>query len=121
MKWLVRALVFCGAFALPIPAVAHPVPFSYLDLQLQPNFIEVSLVAHIYDLAHDLGISPMERLLEPAVVAERAQAIRTLLAPRLQLSVDGQPMKIEWSDPEILQDRQSLRLRYRYPLSATPG
>src|SRR5437870_10806883 len=69
MKWLVRALVFCGAFALAIPAVAHPVPFSYLDLQLQPDFIEVSLVAHIYDLAHDLGISPIERLLEPGFVA----------------------------------------------------
>jgi hydrogenase/urease accessory protein HupE len=121
MKWLVRGLVLAGAFMYVMPAAAHPVPFSYLDLQLRPDAIEVSLVAHIYDLAHDLGISPMERLLEPAVVAERAQAIRTLLAPRLRVSVDGRPMNIEWSDPEILTDRQSLRLRYRYPLSATPG
>src|SRR5882724_11636273 len=121
MKWLVRALVFCGAFALAIPAVAHPVPFSYLDLQLQPNAIEVSLVAHIYDLAHDLGISPIERLLEPGFVAERAAAIRSLVVPRLQISIDGRPLKIEWSDPEILQDRQSLKLRFRYPISSAPG
>src|SRR3989442_1418363 len=121
MKWLVRGLMFAWAFALAIPAAAHPVPFSYLDLQLQPDAIEVSLVAHIYDLAHDLGISPIERLLEPGFVAERAAAIRSLVVPRLQISIDGRPMKIEWSDPEILQDRQSLKLRFRYPISSAPG
>jgi hydrogenase/urease accessory protein HupE len=121
MKWLVPGLVFALALALAIPATAHPVPFSYLDVQLQTGALELSLVAHIYDLAHDLGISPIERLLEPGVVAERANAIRSLLAPRLEISVDGQPLKIEWSEPEILQDRQSLRLRFRYPVSTAPG
>ena len=121
MKWLVWGWVAACAFALAIPAVAHPVPFSYLDLQLQPDAIEVSLVAHIYDLAHDLGISPIERLLEPGFVAERAAAIRSLVVPRLQISIDGRPLKIEWSDPEILQDRQSLKLRFRYPISSAPG
>jgi len=44
---------------LAAPAVAHPVPFSYLDVLLQPGMIEGSLTVHIYDLAHDLQITPM--------------------------------------------------------------
>ena len=47
------------------PASAHPIPFSYLDLRLRPDGIDGTLVAHIYDVAHDLRIEPMERLLDP--------------------------------------------------------
>src|ERR1051325_5438300 len=37
-----RALaVLISIFFLALPAVAHPVPFSYLDIQLQPGSIEV--------------------------------------------------------------------------------
>ena len=64
----------CLAVCLLLPAAtasAHPVPFSYLDVQLQKSALDVSLVVHIFDLAHDLQIVPPERLLEPAVVAER--------------------------------------------------
>jgi hypothetical protein len=55
------------------------------------------------------------------VVAERASAIRALLAPRLELDADGQRLTPEWSEPEILRERQSLRLRLRYPAAAAPG
>src|SRR3954471_19383096 len=52
-----------AVFSLARPVAAHPVPFSYLDVQVQPSSVEVSLVAHIFDLAHDLQISPSDRLL----------------------------------------------------------
>ena len=116
-----RALVLILALSFAQPASAHPVPFSYLDVQLQPGAIEVSFIAHIFDLAHDLQITPIERLLEQNVVMERAEAIRLLLAPRLELAADGRPLLPEWSAPEILRDRQSLRIHLRYPVSATPG
>lgn len=122
MKLRIGGLLLIFAFALAQPAAAHPVPFSYLDLRLQPAALEVSLIVHIFDVAHDLNIAPPERLLEPSVVAERAAAIKSLLAPRLELLADGQPlMAAEWSDPEILQDRQSLRLKVRYAVAAAPG
>ena len=103
------------------PASAHPVPFSYLDVQVQKSALEVSLVVHIFDLAHDLQIAPAERLLEPGVVTEREGAIRSLVTPRLQLDADGRPLTLEWSAPEILRDRQSLRLHLRYAVAAPPG
>jgi hydrogenase/urease accessory protein HupE len=110
-----------GLLALTRPAAAHPVPFSYLDVQVQKSALDVSLVVHIFDLAHDLQVTPAERLLEPAVVAEREAAIRSLLAPRLEIDVDGRPVSPEWQSSEILRERQSLRLRFRYPVASAPG
>jgi hydrogenase/urease accessory protein HupE len=113
-----RVLLFILALLFALPARAHPVPFSYLDVQIRPGVLEVSLIAHIFDVAHDLHLTPPERLLEQSVVAERADAIRSLLDPRLVLMADGKLLKPEWSEPEILQDRQSLRMQLRYPLAS---
>src|SRR5262245_33565413 len=121
MKGFCRALVLCVLLAVVRPAAAHPVPFSYLDVKIQPTDVEVSLVVHIFDVAHDLGLTPIERLLDPSTVKERAPAIQSLLAPRLSVAADGQKVKFEWSEPEILRDRQSLRLVLRGPMNTPPG
>ena len=121
MRRRVGAGLAVGLLALARPAFAHPVPFSYLDVQVQKSALDVSLVVHIFDLAHDLQIATPERLLEPAVVAEREDAIRSLLTPRLELDADGRRLTPEWSAPEVLRERQSLRLHLRYAVSAAPG
>jgi hydrogenase/urease accessory protein HupE len=110
-----------GCLALARPAFAHPVPFSYLDVQLQRSSVDVSLVVHIFDLAHDLQVTPAERVLEPSVVAEREPAIRTMLVSRLELSADGSVLTPEWGSTEILRDRQSLRLHLRYGTTSPAG
>src|SRR5882672_231648 len=121
----VRALrsvvVIFAVLLVPRTTLAHPVPFSYLDLRLQPTAIEGTLVAHIFDVAHDLNVAPPEKLLEPSVVAQRAGAIIELLSPRLMLGADGTPLRGEWSNVEIVADRQSLRLHVRYPLESPAG
>ena len=121
MKWIGRAFILLVAVLLALPAAGHPVPFSYLDVQLQRSSIEVSLTIHIYDLAHDLQVTPMERLLEPNFVREHESAIRALLAPRLQLTSDGRLLLPEWLQPEILDPRQSVRFHLRYPVTAASG
>jgi len=110
------AALFC-VLLLAAPASAHPVPFSYVDLQLQRDAIDVSIVVHIFDLAHDLGIEPIERLLDASVVRERTQAIQAMLTPRFELAADGRVLRPQWLEPEILKERQSLKLHIRY---ATP-
>jgi hydrogenase/urease accessory protein HupE len=107
---------------LPFRVLAHPVPFSYLDLRLEGDVVEASLVVHIFDVAHDLNIEPPERLLDRQVLAARAGDIVALLAPRLTLSADGRVAQPEWS-PSIqpLDDRQSLKLQVRYRLGRRPG
>jgi hydrogenase/urease accessory protein HupE len=111
-------LVTIGTLALA--ASAHPVPFSYLDVQLQASSVDIALTIHIYDLAHDLQVTPMERLLEPAFLKEREAAIRQLLTPRFEVDADRRRLTFEWLDPEILTDRQSVRFHLHYG-GAAPG
>src|SRR5262245_39137236 len=77
-------------------ASAHPVPFSFLDLYVTPSGMEASLVLHDFDVAHDLGITPVERLHDEVFLAERASSIQALLADRLQIFADGKALKPDW-------------------------
>ena len=110
-----------AALLLPRAAAAHPAPFSYIDLHLQPDAIEGSLVAHIFDLAHDLNIEPPERLLDPAVAARLSPAIAHLFASRLTVSANGQALTPQWSAAEVIADRQSLRIAVHYALTRPAG
>src|SRR5262245_41631736 len=98
MNGLRRGLLVLCLLMFARAASAHPVPFSYPDVQLEKSSIDVSLVAHIFDLAHDLQVTPADRLLDPAVVAERDASMRAMLAPRLELSADGHVLTPEWGD-----------------------
>ena len=120
--WRYVALVAALGFFPPRQAAAHPVPFSYLDVRLDPGVIHVTLVAHIFDVAHDLNVTPPESLLKGDVVATAAGAMTAMLAPRFALTADGRPLTPHWSaNPDILTDRQSLRFDVRYELPAPPG
>ena len=70
------ALVILGTLAVASPAAAHPAPFSYVDVLLGERSVDVSVVAHVFDLAHDLEIDDPEDLLDSGVVAKRAEAGR---------------------------------------------
>ena len=113
-----RAGVPCGRVprARAGPVDAHPVPFSYLDVQVQKNGARRVLVVHIFDVAHDLQVAPPERLLEPAVVAERASAIRALLAPRLELV-----RRRSTADARMVGAGDSARTPVAAPAPALPG
>src|SRR5882672_4973158 len=117
MSYAAKRVLFLGALLLTLatPASAHPVPFSFLDLQLTSRGIEASLVIHDFDLAHDLSVREADRFLNPAFLAEHAASIRSLLAARLQLTVDGTTSEPEWGVPEILRDRESVLFPIRYP------
>ena len=113
--------VLCLA-CLAAPASAHPVPFTFIDLRVQPGAIDVTLVAHIYDVAHDLAIQPQERLLQPETLAARRDAVIELLRSRLVIEADGLALApATWSAPIPLPERQSIELRGRFDLPQAPG
>ena len=81
----------------------------------------MTLVAHIFDLAHDLNVTPAEDLLKPDVIKQRASAMVALLDPRLEIAADGRRLAPTWSSsPEILAERQSVRFEIRYELAGPP-
>ena len=111
-----RSVFIALALWLMLPALAdaHPAPFSYLDIVFRNGGIEGSLVVHIIDVAHDLGISPPERLLENDVVAPERQRIAQMLTPRITLRTNRR-LEPDWYSLEPLRDEQALRLRFRIP------
>jgi hydrogenase/urease accessory protein HupE len=109
------ALICTILGALAVPAAAHPVPFSFLDLQLTASGIDASLVVHDFDLAHELHFSPAERFLDPGFLSEHAESIRNLINDRLRLSADEIVLIPQWDSAEVLHDRQSVRFRMHYP------
>jgi hydrogenase/urease accessory protein HupE len=113
------ALAFVGSATA---AAAHPVPFTYLDVHVDGRIVDVTLVAHVFDVGHDLKIEPADRLLDPRFVAATSSQIVALVAERLHLTTDGRPMpQHQWGGVEPLPDRQSIRVKARYELSGPPG
>lgn len=112
--------MLCGA----APALAHPVPFSFVDLRIRASAIDVSVVAHAYDVCHDIGldVTQPERLMDAAVLDKYAEVIATLISSRLTLAADGRRLTGgRWSAPEAIPDRLSVRLRTEYPLTESFG
>ena len=110
----VRTLALVAAvLAAATPATAHPAPFSYLDIVFRTGGIDGTLVIHIIDAAHELGISPPERLLENDVAERTREQLGALLKPRLQLRGDDRRLELQWTSLEVLRDDAALRLRYR--------
>ena len=95
-------------------ASAHPVPFSYVDVHVDRGAVHATIVAHMFDIAHELALEPPERLLQPDEARRAADAISRVLSPRLAIVVDGRAIHAPWSAPEILQDRQSLQFTATY-------
>jgi hydrogenase/urease accessory protein HupE len=95
-------------------ASAHPAPFSYLDVVFRNGAIEGSLTVHIIDIAHELGLTPPEKLLDASLVESERQKIGEILAPRIILRA-GRRLTVQWTSIELMREELALRLRYRIP------
>jgi hydrogenase/urease accessory protein HupE len=122
MRRLARVVAIVVVLACARLTWAHPVPFSYVDIRLGHGTVDLTLVAHIVDVAHDLDLPAADVLLDPRVVKQQARAMAALLQPRLALSVDGRDLgRGDWPTPEVLPERQSLRWHVQYAVGADAG
>jgi hypothetical protein len=119
----IAAAVFTAALAAAVaPASAHPAPFSFVDVRVEPGAIDLTLVIHVFDAAYELKLDSPERLLDPAVLQARSRELTDVLRARLTIESDGRALpRADWSEPEPVTARQSLRFRARYATAASPG
>jgi hydrogenase/urease accessory protein HupE len=119
---LTAFLTLLSLSGIAAPAMAHPVPFSYIDVRIDQGAIELTIVAHIFDVAHEIGIDPADRLLDSSVLGSQSVAVVELLRNHLQIAADGR-LLIDgiWASPEALADQQSIRLRARFETNNRPG
>ena len=115
-------LLVLGALAMASPAAAHPAPYSYVDVVLGDRDVDVTVSAHVFDVAHELRLESPEPLLDPAVVAARGAELVALLGPRLQVTADDRALSCRSSDPPAAApDQQSIRLRLSCALDRPAG
>ena len=101
---------------------AHPAPFSFIDVRLTSNELEVTAVLHVWDVAYEYGIEDPNDLLDPTILRLRANDLGRLIAGRFELHADGNPITFDdWSSPEIVSSRQSIRLQSTVDLRGAPG
>ena len=60
---------------MPAPAAAHPAPFSFVDLRIEGETIDLEVVVHAFDVAYELAVQPPNRVLEPGGLGGRAQRL----------------------------------------------
>jgi hydrogenase/urease accessory protein HupE len=104
---------------LPSVAAAHPAPFSYLDIVFRGGEIDGTLVVHVIDAAHALGIDPADQLLETAVANREHQRLADVLTSRIELRTDHR-LVLHWTSVELLRDDLQFKLKFRIP-GESPG
>jgi hypothetical protein len=109
-----RAATFVIVLLCASQASAHPAPFSYLDVAFRGGHIEGTLTVHVIDIAHELNITPPERVLDPEFLASERQRILDVITPRISLATD-RPLMIEWGTIQPMKEELALRLTYRIP------
>lgn len=115
-RWGMVAILLCLSGVVR----GHPAPFSYLDLYLDATHTRGTLVIHDFDAAHELGLSQPSALLDPAQAARDRERLTAVIAARLHVTADTHPVNLRWGAPEVLADRQSLRLPFELT-SYLPG
>ena len=90
---------------------AHPAPFSYLDVVFRDGGIRGTLVIHVIDAAHELGIEPAV-LMNSEVVRQRSQQLGEILRPRILLR-SSHRLEPEWLSTELLAEDQAIKLTYQ--------
>ena len=114
--WIAAAFRLLAVLSLLLaaaPALAHPAPFSYLDVNLHDGVADGTITMHVLDPAHDLGLTPAERLFAPGVLATRAKEIEADIGKGLFLRSGDKPLTLEWTGFAAVPDQSQIKLSYR--------
>jgi HupE / UreJ protein len=121
MRSIRLAAAFAMALAVALPASAHPAPFSYLDVRLSASELAGTIVLHDFDVAHELGLSVPDVLLDPATLQRHAGSITSLVESRLRMTADGRDVRWEITGIRALPERTAIEVAYRVPLTSPVG
>ena len=116
--WIAALLPLLAVMAVLLgaqPALAHAAPFSYLDINVHDGVADGTLTVHVLDPAHELGVTPADRLYDPAVLQTDFKAITQDLNRGLFLSSGGRDLTPQWTGVTPLPGQQQLRFSYTIP------
>jgi hydrogenase/urease accessory protein HupE len=111
--WL-RCCAILLALAFAAPASAHPVPFSYLDLEVHDAAVDGRIRVHLVDLAPVLGLAEPRALLDAGVRTAHRPAIERYLASRIAFEQGGFA-RAHWSAMAVVDENEAIELRFTIP------
>ena len=101
---------------------AHPAPFSFVDITVREQQVDVAVIVHIWDVAHEYGLEDPSVLLDAGNVRRMVTGLGEVISGRLSVLVDGQDLSLStWTVPELLVDRQSIRISSTAMTVGSPG
>ena len=101
---------------------AHPAPFSFVDITVHDQQIDVAVIVHIWDVAHEYALEDPNVLLDAATVQRVVLGLGEVISGRLSVLVDGQGLALtNWTNPELLVERQSIRISATAEVTDAPG
>jgi hydrogenase/urease accessory protein HupE len=114
-----------AAFALtaaaPPRALAHDQPYSFIDLRLDEHQLQGKAVAHVVDVAHELGLTTPDSLLRQGNLDRCGARVEALLSSRFAIRADGVRLRPRWKGIEPLPGRRSIVARFDVPWERIPG
>jgi hypothetical protein len=112
---LVMALVAGGG------AAAHPLQFSFVDINLTPTGIDAAITIHGFDAAHDLGLASEAEVYAPDFGTVSGARLMMLLLSRLVIVADGARLQPAPIDVRSEPDQQAIVLRLEATTGAPPA
>jgi hydrogenase/urease accessory protein HupE len=99
---------------LALPAAAHPVPYSYLALDLRDDGIEGTVTVHLTDIAPVVGVADLTAFDDRQLLRAHRHDIERYLASRIALGPPGFE-RAEWGQMAVVDDGEALALDFRIP------
>jgi hydrogenase/urease accessory protein HupE len=112
--FLLRCCAILAALFLAVPASAHPVPFSYLDLEVHDTAVDGRIRAHLTDLAPVLGLSDPQALLDPAVRNAHRAEIERYFATHIDFE-NGGFARAKWGAMSVVDADEAIELTFSIP------
>ncbi len=101
---------------------AHPAPFSFVDITVRDQQVDVAVIVHIWDVAHEYALEDPNVLLDAVTVQRVVTGLGEVISGRLSVLVDGQGLALRnWTKPELLVERQSIRISAAAEMADAPG
>ncbi len=118
-----RAAVLALAIALVAGsgASAHPLQFSFVDLNVTARGLDAAITIHGFDAAHDLGLASEADVYAPGFAAAHGPRLMSLLLSRVAIVADGVRLQPAPIDVQAVPDQQAVVLRVEAVTDSPPA
>ena len=114
-------VLLLSLFVVALPARAHPLSVSYVELRLDSCGMEACVEVQAADIAHELPRLSEKVLLTPGTLQAHQQEIAVLLTTRFTIGIAGRTLTPTVESIAPVFDQKSVRLRLRYVWQEPPA